>query len=390
MVASRFRVTRLALLLSLAVVMASPAGALGTPRSFGSLGSGSGQFIEPQGIAIDQESGDVYIVDSNNYRVDKFTSGGTFLYAWGWGVADGKARALQRCTTQCHMGLRGPGTGQLGFTEGVAVDNDPTSQSYKDVYVVDIGDLRVEKFNPAGEFLVMFGGGVNATAHARGDRADEDVCPVEQGDVCRAGSKGTAAGQFSFRSEGDFVSVGPGGTVYVGDTNRVQEFRPSGLFERQLTFSPPEEGEGPEVGGVSGITVDAAGDVYVVRNGVVGVNEYSPSGDVLRTLDPERPESTEGPTPTLALDASGDVFVDVHEQAWHRVVEYDAAGIELASFDAGMEDGLHGIAFGDQIKQLYVVNTNNNVAPLVARVRLVAPPEPEPIAVCACRIGTGF
>jgi tripartite motif-containing protein 71 len=346
--------------------------------------------MEPQGIAVEQRTADIYIVDSNNYRVEKFTGGGVFLYAWGWGVADGRTEAEQRCTTQCHAGLRGEGPGQLGFTEGVAVDNDPASSSYGDVYIVDIGNLRVEKFNPSGEFLLMFGGGVNATAVQRAETANRGICPVDPGDRCQAGSKGGADGQFSFRSEGDFVSVGPDGRVYVGDTNRVQEFTSSGAFVRQLRLPPPKVVEGPEVGGIPGLVVDAAGNLYVVRNGIGGVSKYTPAGELLYTLDDQELESTEGPTPTMALDALGNIFIDERAQTWHRIVEYDASGIEVASFDAGMEDGLHGLAFGDRLKRLYVVNTNNNVSPLVARVRIVAPPSPEPLAVCGCRRATGF
>jgi hypothetical protein len=356
---------------------------------FGGLGSASGQFIEPQGVAVEQTSGDIYIVDNSNYRVERFTSVGVFLYAWGWGVADRRTASLQRCTTSCHMGLRGAGAGQLGFAEGIAVDNDPTSPSFKDVYVVDIGNLRVEKFNQSGEFLLMFGGGVNATAYKKGETADQDVCPVHPGDRCQAGSKGTADGQFSFRSEGDFVAAGPDGTVYVGDTNRVQEFSSSGAYQRQVSLPPPE-GEDPETGGIPGVAVDLIGNIYVVRNGVAGVNEYSPAGELLRTLDNRELETTEGPTPTMALDAAGDVFINEHAHTQHRIVEYDPSGIEVASFDAGGGDGLHGIAFGDRAGRLYVVNTNNDVSPVVARVRVVAPPAPEPFAVCGCRRASGF
>lgn len=376
--------------LSVARWLAGPAGAGAVVRQFGSLGSASGQFVEPQGIAVDQRSGDVFIVDSNNHRVERFSGDGAFLYAWGWGVLDGRTMALQRCTTRCHAGLRGEGAGQLGFAEGVAVDNDPASPSYGDVYVSDIGNLRVEKFSPFGEFLVMFGGGVNATARERGEAAREDVCPANPDDRCRAGRKGAASGEFSFRSEGDFVAVGPEGTVYIGDTNRVQEFDPSGAYERQVRFPPPGEAEGAEAGGIPALAVNSVGDLYVVRNGVGGVNEYSPSGQLLLTLDYQELETMEGPTPTLALDAAGDIFIDEHIGSWHRIVEYDAAGIELASFDVGMEDGLHGLAFGNGRGRLYVVHTNNNVAPPIARVRVVEPPPAEPLAVCGCRGSRGF
>jgi tripartite motif-containing protein 71 len=349
---------------------------------FGSRGSLAGEFIEPNGIAVDQYNGDVLIVDSNNGRVEKFTQDGIFLLAWGWGVADGKAHALQTCNTRCFAGSEGASAGQLGFAEGVAMDNDPTSPSYGDVYVVDIGNHRVEKFTTAGKFLLMFGGEVNVTAHEYGDRANEGVCPVNPGDRCRAGTKGPGEGQFEFAVEGSFIAVGPDGTVYVGDRNRVQQFSPAGIYHAQVRLLPEPKATGSgEVGGTSGLAVNAAGDLYVIRNGIVGVDEYEPSGRLLRTLDEQgEPAYPEGPTPTIALDSAGDVFIDDEANEQHRIDEYDSLGVKLASFDAGMERGLHGIAFGDRVGELYVVDTNNNVTPIVARVRVVRPPDPGPFA----------
>jgi sugar lactone lactonase YvrE len=365
-------------------VGADPASAEG---SFGGPGEGAGQFVEPQGIAVDRESGDVYVLDSYNHRVEKYTREGAFLLAWGWGVADGATKAPQTCVTVCHAGLRGHGGGELGFAEGVAVDNDPLSPSHGDVYAVDIGNRRVEKFSPAGEFLLAFGGGVNETARETGETANENVCPVKPGDRCGAGVEGTADGQFAFHAEGDIVAVGPTGTVYVGDLNRVQELTPEGAYQGQVTLPPPEA-SGPEAGGVNALAVDAAGDLYVVRNGVGGVNEYDPAGRLLRTLAYDgEPQSTEGPTPTIALSSAGDLFVDDNANG-HHVREFDPAGTELASFDAGMADAIHGIAFGDTIGELYLVNTNGNTNPPVALVRLATPPPPGPLATCGwCQQG---
>ena len=163
---------------------ADPVGAV---SGFGHHGTLAGEFIEPNGIAVDQHNGDVFIVDSNNRRLEKFTEDGRFLLAWGWGVADGRTHALQRCVTRCFAAFDGVGAGQLGFAEGVAVDSDLSSLSYGDVYVVDIGNYRVEKFSPSGEFLLMFGGEVNKTAHENGEHTDEDVCPVNPGDIVGRG-----------------------------------------------------------------------------------------------------------------------------------------------------------------------------------------------------------
>ena len=85
---------------------ATPAQALFLPLgSFGSQGSGSGEFQTPVGVAVDQASGAVYVADSGNARVQKFSATGAFIAAWGYGVTDGTA-VSQVCTTTCQAGDR--------------------------------------------------------------------------------------------------------------------------------------------------------------------------------------------------------------------------------------------------------------------------------------------
>ena len=104
-------------------------------------------------------SGDVYLADFNNNRIDAFDSAGHFLRAFGFGVLNG-AGVLQTCTTACEGGRSGSAAGEI-TPAGVAVDNDPSSASFHDLYVTDTRGSRVEKFTPAGEFLLMFGKGVD-------------------------------------------------------------------------------------------------------------------------------------------------------------------------------------------------------------------------------------
>jgi tripartite motif-containing protein 71 len=362
-----------------------PTERMDTVGEFGKHGSGAGDFTEPFGIAVDHRTGDVYVVDTNNSRVEKFTSAGAFLLGWGWGVADGRTAALQTCYTTCFAGMRGGGMGELDFAEGVAVDNVPSSQSYGDVYVVEIQNGRVEKFSPTGKFLLMFGAGVNQTARRDHDRGEEDVCPVRRGDVCGKGSEGPAGGALEFAVEGTFIAVGSGGEVYLGQRNCVKVFSADGVYRQRIGLTPTlAPTESHELGGVSALAVNAGGDMYAVRNGIVGVHEYGPSGQPIRVLEPGgAPAYPEGPTPSLALDPEGDIFVDVYTHERHRIDEFSTGGSKVASFDQGptappgvadKEDGLPGMAYDPSTGRLYVVNADINVTPLVERVRVVALP----------------
>lgn len=330
---------------------------------FGEPGNEGGQFAEPRGIAIDQASGDIYISDRNNQRVERFNAAGGFLTAWGWGIADGTTKAFQTCTMTCFAGINGTGTGQFNFPEGVTVDNstNPLDTSVGDVYVVDVRNRRVEKFSASGVFLLMFGGEVNETTKG-------DVCLA--GEECKAGTPGTNNGQFTIgpATGTSSIAVDSNGIVYVGDENRVQEFTPDGAYLSQVTLGG--------AGFTTALVVNSVGDLYTRSRELSGVREYDQSGTLMATLD------SEGSPKTLALDTSSDdVFIDdASVGPGHRILKYDASGKELASFDAGMEDGERGITFGETSGELYVVNKSV--------VRLVTPPPPGPLVEPGSELAT--
>ncbi len=101
--------------------------------SFGGEGSGAGQFKEPSGVAVNDATGDVYVVDKGNNRVQEFSAGGAFIAQF-----DGSAAP----------------TGALSFPSGIAVDNsgDPLDPSAGDVYVIDGSPDAVYKFSESGVY----------------------------------------------------------------------------------------------------------------------------------------------------------------------------------------------------------------------------------------------
>lgn len=338
------------------LAVAAPAARAEGSLLLGSPGEGAGQIGEfPTGLAVDRESGDVYVADGieGNRRIDKFDSTGAFLLAWGWGVipAQGSAQGaneLEVCTkaTGCGRGRGGEGAGEFNGScgaTGIAVDNNgPTDPSNGDVYVVDFCNYRVQKFDPSGKFLLMFGGHVNKNG--------TDVCVA--GEECQAGSSGTEDGEFEWDYRRAYIAVGPGGDVYVGDRARVQIFLPTGAWNENLSL-----GALSATGRVSALAVNSSGDVYVKDEGVPGIREFEPGGIEMPTrLDEEAGEAPEA----ISLDASGDLFVSENKPEWYescrcRFVEYSPSGEEVSSFGADTLDYItSAMTFDDALGKLLV------------------------------------
>jgi DNA-binding beta-propeller fold protein YncE len=100
----------------------------------GIAGSGDGQLSGPGGIAVDPSTGNVYVTDSGNARIEVFGADGTFIRQFGGG--------------------------QLSRPLGLAVA--PSG----DVYVADGRDDRVAEFAASGTFVRAFGGGAGGSENA--------------------------------------------------------------------------------------------------------------------------------------------------------------------------------------------------------------------------------
>ena len=95
----------------------------------GEEGSGDGQFRVPHSIAFDSLK-NVYVTDTNNHRVQKFTSDGQFVSKWGT-----------------------EGTGDGEFSLPLGIDTD----SLDNVYVADQGKSDIQKFTSDGQFVSKWG-----------------------------------------------------------------------------------------------------------------------------------------------------------------------------------------------------------------------------------------
>jgi DNA-binding beta-propeller fold protein YncE len=282
----RRRALGLALLIACALVaLASAAPASAAPPLLwqsGEVGSGAGQLEIPRGIAVAPEAapnrGHVFIVDQENNRVVELTTWGVFVKTWGWDVVEtgpgddttAPEDQFEICVPAngdvCRRGQLGSSSGQFGFAaQGVAVDSNGN------VYVVDRANHRVQKFDPAGNFILMFGGDVNKTkADEAAPEAQRNICTAASGDVCQAGTEGTGNGQFgTWLIVGSYIAVGPGDRIYVGDVGRIQYFNTSGEVQGQVAanIGPAER--------VRSLAVGPTGIVYAAFEGQKDVRRWS-------------------------------------------------------------------------------------------------------------------
>ena len=190
--------------------------------SFGSEGTGPGQFCGHVGIAIDP-MGRVVAADEGNNRIQVFDVDGTLLMAWGQGgstdgqfeaptavavdasgfayVADSANDRIQKFSANGHFvkkwgsycGVPGDGecSGRFSRMSDIAVDASAK------VYVVEFGNHRVQKFDSEGNFLLKWG------------------------------TRGNGPGQFESPLS---IAIDAHGDVYVGEFSRVQKFDSDGNF----------------------------------------------------------------------------------------------------------------------------------------------------------------
>lgn len=224
----------------------------------GSAGGAAGQLNNPNSVAINQANGDVYVygggdsAGANNLRVQHYEADGTFVRAWGWGVATG-ASAFETCTASCQAGLSGDNGGQFARKvgsggSGIAVDPQPPHH----VFVGDTDNERVQEFAPDGTFVRLFGWGVVDEGQP-GDLGLSafEICSSTASGVCRAAPDGgelEEAGINPFTKDNgkfDFgptaLAIDPAGTLYgSGRFNEIQRFdtdaaTPEGLARARLS-----------------------------------------------------------------------------------------------------------------------------------------------------------
>jgi len=320
----------------------------------GAPGSGAGEIDNPHGIAANRDSGHVYVAELGNARISEYTAWGRFVKAWGWDVApegtagDTGSDELESCGPAepeevppaglCQRGSEGTGRGQLSLPAGLAVD------AVGNVYVYERGNLRIQKFSPAGEFLLMFGGGVNQTKVEEGAPADQqNVCPVDPADVCGAGSPGGTPGHIAGIFTDNISYSFATDAIVVGDEDRIQIFNTDGSYREEIPFEGPLAQFAGQA--VNALDVDADGNIYFSLEGVEDVYKVSATGVPLSPGQPGASEfNVKRPLGGIAVDVEGHVYaVDFAPTPngfpERAVLEFDAAGNRLMPTQAEEEAG---------------------------------------------------
>lgn len=282
-------------------------------RTWGASGRSPGNFTLPRALAVDAQ-GTMVVADTRNDRIERIRADGFFLDQWG------KTSSLGYPTT---------GDGPKEFRDPAGVAVDPATG---EVYTVEGGNHRVQRFGADGTHLATYGGV----------------------------AAGSAPGQFT---EPLGVAVGPGGELVVADTrnDRLQRRDPStGAWTVQAGFARP-----------AAVAVDSAGRRYVAEYGAGQVRVIAADGAAVASIEGlDHPEA-------VAVDRDGRVVVA--DSGRHRVQRYvpSGSGYELETTLGGRGDAPGqfvqplGVAV-DAAGAVYVADTYNH------RIQRFAPSEPAP------------
>jgi DNA-binding beta-propeller fold protein YncE len=307
----------------IALATAAPGLAAGEPHPFvTSFGRSSTEvFSNPNGIAIDESTGDVYVADIGTDTVYKFAPGG-------------KPEEFSALHVDALAGTATP-AGSFSFPElphtpaAIAVDNStsPSDPSRGDLYVMDAGHGVIDKFSPTGEYLSQIAGFEPATG-------------------------------FSYPRELLGLAVDAGGTVHADISSEevgnslgmtVDEYDDSTanhLIAEQSNPYPTRHLSGiPERGEAGGFAVGPTGDAYMIFRECACTAKLGQQLAGLGLLDNYHSEDV-----AIAADpASGHVYVDDSSS----VAEWDAGALNgsppIPSSSESEGDGVLVSRFGSAL-----------------------------------------
>ncbi len=235
----------------------------GTMEGFGGDGGGAtGALLDTPTAVVLDAAGNLYIADTNNHRIRKVgTDGNISTFAGNGNAAD--------------FGDGGPATSaSLNGPEGLAIDNSGN------IYVADTASHRVRKISPDGTITTVAGNG-NGGFQGDGGPATEASLYYPKGLAVDASS----------------------GNLYIADwlNSRIRVVTPDGnIYTVAGNGSYAYYGDGGPATSAAlrfpwGLTVDAAGNVYVADD----------ENSTIRKLTPVAPLTSALPSMAPRIEASG-------------------------------------------------------------------------------------
>ena len=225
-----------------------------------------GSFYEPWGVAVGPD-GNVFVTDTWNHRVQKFTAEGEFITQWG------------------YFGQGETGTAFWGPRD-IVVDEKGR------VFISDTGNKRVVSFDSDGEFLTAFG------------------------------TAGLLEGQFD---EPVGLAVDSDGRIYVADTwnKRIQVFAPG---VTGVDYTPMLEWEivgwyGQSLDNKPSITINDQDQVFVSDPESYRILEFNTQGEFIRYWGDYGSDLAGFNLPT-GMSSGPDGSLWVADAGNHRIVEF--------------------------------------------------------------------
>jgi len=262
------------------------------------------------GVTVDQD-GNVYVMDTQNGRVQKFDSNGNFVSMWGsQGNGEGQFQ----------------NAGSRGWFGRMAVDTQGN------LYVIDANNFRIQKFDGNGNYQTQWG--VKGTGDGEFSFAPFDIVVDAQDNVyvCESLSvhriqKFDASGKFlltwgttgykdgEFSGDGCTVAVDPSGNILVADSSgRIQKFDTNGQFVSKIIL--------PTVNNISvslwNMAVDNKGNIYVGDTANALIVKLDSEGQVLANWNIGQAAANDIVTDIqdIAVDSEGNIyFSDTYNNA---------------------------------------------------------------------------
>ena len=273
---------------------------------------------------------------------------------------------------QSAFGALGTGDGQLKTPGDIAI------AANGDLFAVDRGNNRIERFNQEGKFVSKFGslGSANGQFNrpcsiaidASGNLwvADANNSRIEKfnekGEFVKAvGALGTGNAQFK---EPEGIATDAKGNVYVADTYnaRIQKFNSAGEFLAKFGSSGTGNGQFNQV---NSIDVGPGGKVWAADWSLNRITQFDEAGGYAQKFGSSGTGNGQFSHPdAIEVDSRGNVFVA--DLSNNRVQEFGQAGQYLTQFGTkGSGNGQFSFALPigiavDNKGGLWIADVSNN------------------------------